>query len=158
MTTETRTTTRTAVRTPSGAPVLRVLPKVVLWTSAASALVAVAALVVTGADAGLAAVLGGLLVVAVFSFGVVTLAWVVRMLPTASLVVALVTYATQLALVLLVVLAIADAEIFAEAPVRGWLAAALVAATTTWGVAHLWLASHQRIPVYDLPDPGVSDA
>jgi ATP synthase protein I len=97
-------------------------------------------------------------VVGVFSFGVLTLAWVVRLLPAASLVVALVTYAAQLALVLVVVMALAEAETFAAPSVRGWLAAALVVGTTTWVVAHLWLASRQRIPVYDLPDPEVRDA
>lgn len=158
MTTETPRTTRTPVRSASGAPVLRVLPKVAASAVAATAVVVVAGLVVTGADAALAAAAGGLLVVGVFAFGVLTLAWVVRLLPSASLLVALVTYATQLALVLLVVTALGDAEPFAAPAVRAWLAAALVAATVTWVVAHLWLASRQRIPVYDLPDPGVSDA
>jgi ATP synthase protein I len=158
MTTETPPTTRTHVRGASGGPVLRVLPKVVLGTAATTTLVALAALVVTGPEAALAAALAGLLVVGVFSFGVLTLAWVVRLLPAASLVVALVTYAAQLALVLVVVMALAEAETFAAPSVRGWLAAALVVGTTTWVVAHLWLASRQRIPVYDLPDPEVRDA
>lgn len=158
MTTETPRTTRTPVRSASGAPVLRVLPKVVASAVAATAVVVVAGLVVTGADAALAAAAGGLLVVGVFAFGVLTLAWVVRLLPSASLLVALVTYATQLALVLLVVTALGDTEPFAAPAVRAWLAGALVAATVTWVVAHLWFASRQRIPVYDLPDPGVSDA
>lgn len=158
MTTETPRTTRTPVRSASGAPVLRVLPKVVASAVAATAVVVVAGLVVTGTDAALAAAAGGLLVVGVFAFGVLTLAWVVRLLPSASLLVALVTYATQLALVLLVVTALGDTEPFAAPAVRAWLAGALVAATVTWVVAHLWFASRQRIPVYDLPDPGVSDA
>lgn len=158
MTTETPPPTRTPVRGASGGPVLRVLPKVVLGVVATTAVVVLAAVVVTGPDAALAAAVAGLLVIGVFSFGVLTLAWVVRLLPAASLVVALVTYAAQLALVLVVVMAIADAEAFAAPAVRGWLAGALVVATTTWVVAHLWLASRQRIPVYDLPDPEVRDA
>jgi ATP synthase protein I len=158
MTTETPPTTRTDVRGASGGAVLRVLPKVVLSTVATTTLVALAALVVTGPAAALAAAVAGLLVVGVFSFGVLTLAWVVRLLPAASLVVALVTYAAQLALVLVVVMALAEAETFAAPPVRGWLAGALMVGTTTWVVAHLWLASRQRIPVYDLPDPEVRDA
>lgn len=158
MTTETRRTTRTPVRSTSGAPVLRVLPKVVLSAVSATAAVSLAALALSGSAALAAALVGGLLVVGVFAFGVLTLAWVVRLLPSASLLVALVTYATQLVLVLLVVTALADVEAFSAPAVRGWLAGALVAATVTWVVAHLWLASRQRIPVYDLPDPGVSDA
>jgi ATP synthase protein I len=135
-----------------------VVGRVLVIVVTATALTAGLAVILTGPDGALAAAVGGLVALAVLAFGVLALAAVVRILPAASLVVALVTYAAQLAGLLVVFGALSESPAFAEPAVRGWLAGGLVVGTVSWVTAHLVLAVRQRIPVYDLPDPGVSDA
>ena len=77
-------------------------------------------------------------------------------MPTASLLVALVTYVTQLAIVLLVFLAITRGDVFSSDQARGWLAAAMVLATVVWTAAHLVLTARERAPYFDLPPGGES--
>jgi ATP synthase protein I len=116
----------------------------------------VAAAVVHGGVAAAAAAVGAGLVILVVSFGTLSLHVVASAMPTASLLVALVTYVTQLAIVLLVFLAITRGEAFAGDQARGWLAAAMVLATLVWTAAHLVLTARERAPYFDLPPGGES--
>ena len=79
-----------------------------------------------------------------------------RLLLLTMLLVALVTYATQLAIVLLVFLAITRGGAFSGDLARGWLAAAMVLATLVWTAAHLVLTARERAPYFDLPPGGES--
>jgi ATP synthase protein I len=97
---------------------------------------------------------GAGLVALVVSFGTLSLHVVASAMPTASLLVALVTYATQLAIVLLVFLAITRGGAFSSDVARGWLAASMVAATLVWTTAHLVLTARERTPYFDLPTGG----
>lgn len=150
MTTELRETPR---RTGS-APGVRVVLRAAGLTVLAGAALTVAALVAHGSEAAAAAVVGTALVALVVSFGTLSLHVVASAMPRASLLVALVTYLTQLAIVLLVFLAITRGDVFPGAEARGWLAVSMVLATLVWTAAHLVLTARERVPYFDLPTGG----
>jgi ATP synthase protein I len=88
----------------------------------------------------------------VFALGVASVGAVARLLPAASLLVALLTYALQLLVLALVVAAIQRAGVEAETLSRGWFAAGVIAVTLLWLVAQVVAAMRQRIPLYDAPE------
>jgi ATP synthase protein I len=150
MTTESTATTRRS----SLAPGVRVVTRAAGLTVLAGALLAGIAGIVHGAEPAAAAAVGAGLVALVVSFGTFSLHVVASAMPSASLLVALVTYATQLAIVLLVFLAITRGGAFSSDVARGWLAASMVAATLVWTTAHLVLTARERTPYFDLPTGG----
>jgi ATP synthase protein I len=150
MTTESTATTRRS----SLAPGVRVVARAAGLTVLAGALLAGVAAVVHGAEPAAAAAVGAGLVALVVSFGTFSLHVVASAMPTASLLVALVTYATQLAIVLLVFLAITRGGAFSGDVARGWLAGSMVVATLVWTTAHLVLTARERTPYFDLPTGG----
>ena len=152
MTTESTATTRRS----SLAPGVRVVVRAAGLTVLAGALLAGAAAVVHGAEPAAAAAVGAGLVALVVSFGTFSLHVVASAMPAASLLVALVTYATQLAIVLLVFLAITRGGAFSSDVARGWLAGSMVVATLVWTTAHLVLTARERVPYFDLPTGGES--
>lgn len=93
---------------------------------------------------------GGVLTLVVFGLGLAAVGFVARLLPGASLLVALMTYALQLLVLAVVVGAIDGAGIGADTFSRGWFAAAVILVTLAWLVGQLVGATRQRIPVYDL--------
>ncbi len=111
-------------------------------------LVVVAALA-SGRPGVVGAASGGVLALAVFTLGVAVVGFVARFLPSASLLVALMTYVLQLLVLALVVAAIDGADLGAETLSRGWFAAAVIAVTLAWVVGQVVAATRQRIPVYD---------
>jgi hypothetical protein len=152
MTTESRASTRRS----SLVPGVRVVLLAAALTALAGAMLVAVAAVVHGAEAAAAAAVGAGLVLLVVSFGTLSLHVVASAMPTASLLVALVTYLTQLAIVLLVFLAITRGDVFPSDQARGWLAAAMVLATLVWTAAHLVLTARERAPYFDLPPGGES--
>ena len=104
-----------------------------------------------GRPAVVGVVTGGVLTLVVFALGVAVVGFVARLLPGASLLVALMTYALQLLVLALVVAAIDGAQLSAATLSRGWFAAAVIAVTLTWVVGQLVAATRQRIPLYDTP-------
>ncbi|MBS2938760.1 hypothetical protein KDN32_13540 [Nocardioides sp. J2M5] len=156
MTTESQHHPRAGAQPLAGAPGMRVVVRAAGLTAAVGALMVLVALVVHGGEAAAAAATGAAMVVAVVSFGTVALHLVASVMPRASLLVALVTYLTQLAVVMLVFLAISRGDVFADDRARGWLAASMVAATLVWTTAHLLLTARARTPYFDLPPGGES--
>jgi ATP synthase protein I len=152
MTTESSATSRRS----SLAPGVRVVVRAAGLTVLAGAILTGTAAIVHGAEAAAAAAVGAGLVALVVSFGTLSLHVVASAMPTASLLVALVTYATQLAIVLLVFLAITRGGVFSSDVARGWLAASMVVATLVWTTAHLVLTARERAPYFDLPTGGES--
>ena len=152
MTTESRAITSRSSLVPGA----RVVVRAAALTGLAGALLVVVAAVVHGGEAAAAAAVGAGLVLLVVSFGTLSLHVVVSAMPAMSLLVALVTYATQLAIVLLVFLAITRGEVFSSDQARGWLAASMVLVTVVWTAAHLVLTARERAPYFDLPPGGES--
>ena len=152
MTTESRAITSRSSLVPGA----RVVVRAAALTGLAGALLVVVAAVVHGGEAAAAAAVGAGLVLLVVSFGTLSLHVVASAMPAMSLLVALVTYVTQLAIVLLVFLAITRGDVFSSDQARGWLAASMVLATVVWTAAHLVLTARERAPYFDLPPGGES--
>lgn len=151
MTTETRSEVRAG-----SAGVASAQPRVLLGTAAVTAAVGVVvvlvAFVASGRDGLLGAAVGSVVVLLVLSFGCATLAVVARVLPSATLLVALVTYLAQAAVLLLVAVRVSEVDVFADGPGRTWLALGLVTATLVWMSGQLLLTLRARMPYYDLSD------
>ncbi len=149
MTTESTQDTRTGF-----SPLLGALAA---GAAAVLVLVVVAALA-DGRAAVVGAAGGGVLTLAVFACGVAVVSVVARMMPSASLLVALMTYALQLLVLALCVAAIERAGVGAEDLSRGWFATAVIVVTLLWVVGQLVTATRQRIPAYELGQQAGPDA
>ncbi|HXH78217.1 hypothetical protein [Nocardioides sp.] len=131
----------------------------VLLVAAGAALVvgltmtAVAALV-SGPVAALSVAAGVGLVVSVLSFGAFSLNMVASIMPSATVLVALVTYALQLVVMAAVVLALVRSGAIEETLDRRWLGGGVAMATAAWMIAQIVSATKARIPLYDLPEAG----
>lgn len=140
-------TTEPQVTASAVAPVLR----------GAASLAALVGLVVTaigalavGSAAAYGALVGTVLVVAVFSFGAFTLDLVAGAMPAMSLVFALLTYVLQLGLLALVLTVLSTSGLLETALDADWLVGAVIAGTLAWSAAQVVLTTRMRIPVYDL--------
>lgn len=121
----------------------------------------VIALLVAGSDQVRGALVGTALVVTVLAVGAFVVHLVAGMLPTASLLVALLTYTLQLVVLAVALVLVERSEAATDALDREWLAAAVIAATAAWLVGQIWFTARARIPVYELarcPGPGGEEA
>lgn len=105
-----------------------------------------------GPAAAFGALTGTLLVVAVFAFGSLTVSVASGLVPAASLLVALLTYTLQVAVMGLAFVGLSGSGLLEETLDRRWLAAGVVAGTLVWLVAQVVLTTRARIPAYDLPE------
>jgi ATP synthase protein I len=114
----------------------------------------VAAAVVGGSSGAAGAAIGALMICAVFAVGAVLVGVVATVSPSASLLVALLTYTLQIAAVGLVYSALKDGGQL-DGPVDArWLSAAVIACTLTWTAAMVVGSTRSRQPIYDLPSHG----
>lgn len=150
MTTALRSTTKD--RRASG---LRVLAGAGIAAVAAGLALAVVGGFAGGADAARGALVGTLLAVGVFAFGAVTVEGVSTVMPSASLLVALLTYALQVVLMALVLVALDGSGALDHGLDGGWVGGAVIAATVCWLIAQVVLTTRRRIPVFDLPESPV---
>jgi lysylphosphatidylglycerol synthetase-like protein (DUF2156 family) len=123
------------------------------FTVVAVGLLAVVAAVVGGDRALAGALTGGLAVLGVLLFGVLTMALVVRWAPEASLLVAMVTYLAQVAVLFALYVRYTRDDAMQDALSAGWLAASIAAATVAWVAGQLlgaWRARHDTTGVHDL--------
>lgn len=137
--------------TTHGAPVLAAAATLGVGTT----VVAVAA-VVDGAPGAYGALLGTLFALAVFSFGVFAVGAVARLMPTASLLVAMLTYTTQVLLMLVFFVALNRSGVVGDSVSREWLGGAIIVAVLAWTLAQLTAFSRARIPLYELVAEGRS--
>ncbi len=75
-------------------------------------------------------------------------------MPSATVLVALVTYALQLVVLAAVALSFVRNGVFDETLDRRWFGGGVALATAAWMVAQIVAATRARIPVYDLPEAG----
>jgi hypothetical protein len=142
MTTESKQDTRTGSSPLLGALAAGALAVLVLVVVAAA---------VDGRGAVVGAAGGGVLTLLVFALGIAFVSLVARVMPGASLLVALLTYVLQLLVLALVVAALDRSDLAGDDLSRGWFAAGVIAVTLLWMVGQLVAATRQRIPAYDLP-------
>lgn len=112
---------------------------------------AAAGAVLDGSQAAAGALVGSVLAVGVMAFGASTVHVVAGLLPAASLAVALLTYALQLLLVLVVLAALDGSALMGDTLSREWLAGALICTVLAWVVVQVVLAMRARIPLYGRP-------
>ena len=107
---------------------------------------------VSGSEAALGALVGTLLVVGVLGFGSFVVNVVAGIMPTAALMVAMLTYTLQVVLMGLVFAALSGSGLLDSHVDRGWLAGAVIGGTAIWLVSQIVLTTRRRIPVYELPE------
>jgi len=145
MTTESKQDTRQVH--PAGVSPLLVAS--VAGAAAVAALSVVAALV--DGERGIAgAAAGGVLTLVVFLLGVGLVNVTARVLPAASLLVALLTYTLQLLVLALAAVALERGGVADEDLSRGWFAASVIAGTVLWLVGQVIATTRQRIPAFDV--------
>lgn len=110
--------------------------------------------VTRGAPAAYGALVGTLLVVAVLGLGSLAVDLVAGLMPTAALLVALLTYALQVVLMGLVFVALSGSGLLDGTLDRGWVGGTVIGGTVVWLVSQVVLTSRLRIPAYDLPEAG----
>lgn len=118
----------------------------------------VAASVIDGRPAVVGAATGGVLTLLVFTLGIAVVGAVARVMPAASMLVALMTYALQLLVLALCVVAIERAGLSDQTLSRGWFAAGVIAVTLLWLVGQVVAATRERIPLYDIAEPATPEA
>ncbi len=143
-------------------PITRVSGVTLLLRSSAATLVlggvlALVGAVVAGSAAAWGALVGTGLVVLVCAGGSLLVNAVAGILPSASLLVALLTYTLQVLLLLVAFLALERSGLLGGALDRIWVGGAAIAATLQWLVAQVALTLRSRIPAFDLgPEAGES--
>jgi ATP synthase protein I len=140
----------TASKQGSAATGAATLLRAAAWALPAGAAVALVGLASDGTHALYAGLAGAVATMLVLALGALAVDVVARVMPVASLMLALLTYVCQL---LLLTLALAVVARVADPTATRWSAGALIAVTLVWTIAHVLLATRRRIPVYDLPLP-----
>jgi len=123
----------------------------------AVALIVAAAAILGGSSGAIGALVGGGLTLTVFLLGIAVVGSVARLLPTASLLVALMTYTLQLLVLAVAVVALDRSGPSADELSRGWFAAAVIAVTCLWLVGQVVTTVRLRIPAFEAstgPHPG----
>jgi ATP synthase protein I len=123
----------------------------------AGLLLALLGAIVGGSPAAYGALVGTLVVVAVFALGAGVVHVAAGLVPAASLLVALLTYTLQVLLLAVVFLAIERSGLADDALDRRWLSGAVIVGTLAWIVTQIVLATRLRLPAYDLGDRDVHD-
>jgi hypothetical protein len=112
----------------------------------------VAGSLVEGAPAAYGAAIGALIVLGVFGFGSFVVNTVAALMPTAALLVALLTYTLQVVAMGLVFVALSGSGLLGDTLDREWLAGTVIAGTLVWVVCQIVLTMRARIAIYDLPE------
>lgn len=107
---------------------------------------------VAGSSSALGAAVGAGMVVVFFGTGAVVVNAVASVSPTASLLIALLTYTLEVVLVGLVFAALEGSGLLEHTIDRTWAGGTVVAATLVWLVAQIFSATRSRQPLYDLPE------
>ena len=141
---------------PRPAPHIRgtaVLVRTAIATLLVGLLVTLVAALVSGSAAAYGALVGTLLVVGVFGFGTFTVNAVAELMPTASLLVAVLTYTLQVVAMGLAFVALSGSGALDETIDGAWLGCTVIAGTMVWLVVQIRLATTTRIPIYDISLP-----
>lgn len=145
-------TTATRILRPRSAT--GVLSRTMLAAVVLLVLTTVLGLVLDGSAGGLGALVGGGIVLAVFSFGTFMTNAVAEILPRLSLLVAMLTYVLQLLVVLVAMLALDRSSAVGDTLSRGWIAIGVVVLALGWTWLQLGLTLRLRQPLFHVPEAG----
>lgn len=148
----------TTARPGSSRTAPRVLAVSIAAVVVAVLLTAAVAALVSGTPAAAGALVGGGLAVSFFAVGSTVVSAATRLAPQTALVVALLTYTLQVALVALVFALLVSSGALEQTLSREWLAGGVVVATVAWTASQMIGTARIRLPAYDLVDeePGSS--
>lgn len=118
-------------------------------TLAAGLVTVTIAALAAGSAAALGAVVGFLLVLGFFGLGAALVNAVASVSPTASLLVALLTYTLEVVALGAVFVALRRSGALAETVDPGWVGSVVIAATLLWLVAQTIAEARSRQPIYD---------
>ena len=107
-----------------------------------------------GSSAALGAAVGFAMVLVFFGTGAVVVNAVASVSPSASMLVALLTYTLNVVLVGLVFVGLARSGALQDAVAPRWLAGAVIACTLVWTTTQIVVATRTRQPIFDLPSDG----
>lgn len=130
----------------------------VLLGAAAGALVAGLVLVLVaaltgGRDAAYGSAVGTVVVLGVFATGSFAVDMVAGVLPSASLLVAMLTYTLQVVVLGLVFVALSGSGLLDDTIDGTWLGCTIIAGTFAWLACQVVLTMRLRIPAFDLTGP-----
>ena len=134
----------------SMSPGTRVLVRSLGGLLAVVAALVVVAFIAAGADAAATVLTGGVVSAVVLAAGSWAVHVVATLMPTASMLVALMTYALQIALLTAFMALVSDSPEWGTEISPGWFAAAVIAAVLAWTTLQIVFATRARIPTYDL--------
>ncbi|MGN0065892.1 MAG: hypothetical protein ACI379_16780 [Nocardioides sp.] len=114
-------------------------------------LVVLAAALVDGAPGARGAAAGAVITLVTFGWGTGVVSAVSRVMPSASMMIALLTYALQIVLMGVSVKIVIDASDDGARFSHGWLVVGVVTLALGWMAAQVWCTVRLRTLAYDLP-------
>jgi hypothetical protein len=111
-----------------------------------------------GRTEALGALAGGSIALGFFLFGSLVIEMATRMVPQLAMLMALLTYILQVALVALVFVVLTSSGAVGTTLSGGWLAGGVIVATMAWTAGQLVGSAKARIPAYDIDLPDQSKA
>ena len=122
-------------------------------TAALGGFLAVIGAFAAGSSAAYGALVGTVLTLVVFGLGSAAVNAVAGVLPTMSMMVALMTYLLQLVLIWVLLSALESSELLESTLERAWIGGAVIIGALAWMVGQIVLHLTRRALVFDLPDP-----
>lgn len=126
-------------------------------TTVVGVLVVLVAALASGEAASYGALVGSAIALVVFSFSAFAVDAVARLMPVASLLVALLTYTMQVLLMLLVFVGLSRSGALEDTLDREWLGGSIIVGVLVWTFAQLTASAKVRIPAYDTHDEAPSE-
>jgi len=120
-------------------------------TTVVGVLVVLVAAMTGGEPSAYGALVGTLVALVIFSFGAFAVDAVSRLMPVASLLVAMLTYTMQVLLMLVVFVGLNRAGVLDDGLDREWLGGAIIVGVLAWTSAQLIASTKVRIPAYETP-------
>jgi ATP synthase protein I len=148
------TTTARPATGPTPRGTSQVLVAAGLCVAAAVALTTLAGGLVAGSTGALGALAGGSMALCFFLFGSLVVETATRVAPRTAIVVALMTYTLQVALVALIFVVLTSSGAVGSTLSAGWLAGGVIVATVAWTVGQLVASARARVLAYDIELPG----
>lgn len=105
-----------------------------------------------GSAAAYGALVGSLLVLGVFGLGSFVVNVVAGLMPSAALLVALMTYTLQVIGMALIFVGLSGSGLLGEELSREWLAGSVIGGTMVWLIVQILLTVRVRVPIYDLSE------
>lgn len=141
---------------PAGAdPQLRIAALAGAGCLVTGLLAAGAAALLADPGAAYGALVGAVIAAAIFVTGALAVHVVARTMPAAALLVALLTYLSQVVLAFLVFWRLSDSGLLTDGTLdRTWIGGVLVLCTLLWMAVQIRVVTRARAPLYDLPEAG----